>query len=373
MISHKQCYDSEREAKRVLPFLATWLHKQNSVVPRKSRRVPGLRLCLPTLFYCLAVGFRRNQFYFRRGQRLGKYSKAQTRHKATRRPWQLAYLPSASSHFSSKSWLNSPQHRSVLHLFSRDISYTISLMQNSSIVDETDPTLPFSTLLRQGTQKSHSRIHRNRRVQLLADGLLDKEEYLKLLFMLWHVYECVLIHYNPDYVEAEKLGSLSTLESCLNTHQSHPQISPWYNPTLHPRKHQISLDISYYLSTEPNSWRALPLFKSYNPSALNEYTTHLLTLSQTRPELLLAHGYTRYLGDLSGGQTIKRSIIKAYGEGVDRKGVKFYDFGTEDEEELKAMKQNFRDGIDRAVGEDTTLKGGSYSLKFSYQLLEDES
>ena len=48
-------------------------------------------------------------------------------------------------------------------------------------------------------------------------------------------------------------------------------------------------------------------------------------IGQSQPELLVAHSYTRYLGDMSGGQILKKMIRKRYdltGEG----GVSFYMF-----------------------------------------------
>jgi hypothetical protein len=42
--------------------------------------------------------------------------------------------------------------------------------------------------------------------------------------------------------------------------------------------------------------------------------------------LLVAHAYTRYLGDLSGGQVLKRVAIKAMGLPDDGAGTEFYEF-----------------------------------------------
>jgi len=46
-----------------------------------------------------------------------------------------------------------------------------------------------------------------------------------------------------------------------------------------------------------------------------------------RPHLLVAHHYTRYLGDLSGGRMLARALRRGYpGQGLDRHGLAFYDF-----------------------------------------------
>ena len=42
------------------------------------------------------------------------------------------------------------------------------------------------------------------------------------------------------------------------------------------------------------------------------YVNRIQTISESKPELLVAHAYTRYLGDLSGGQILKKYCSKSY-------------------------------------------------------------
>ena len=44
----------------------------------------------------------------------------------------------------------------------------------------------------------------------------------------------------------------------------------------------------------------------------------------SRPHLLVAHHYTRYLGDLAGGQVIGRTLEQLYA--LDGQGLAFYAF-----------------------------------------------
>ena len=87
------------------------------------------------------------------------------------------------------------------------------------------------------------------------------------------------------------------------------------------------------------------------------------------PSRLLAHAYVRYLGDLSGGQFIRRRISKAYGLD-DGAGVSFYEFrplgGTTSATdpaasagEMKRIKEWYREGMNAGVGDDQDLKGTS--------------
>lgn len=67
-------------------------------------------------------------------------------------------------------------------------------------------------------------------------------------------------------------------------------------------------------------------------NVINEYKEHIKTLSQDQ---LLAHVYVRYLGDMYGGQIIKRAVP---GSGT------MYDF--DDKQNLKfALRERLHDGL----------------------------
>jgi heme oxygenase len=59
---------------------------------------------------------------------------------------------------------------------------------------------------------------------------------------------------------------------------------------------------------------------------------------------LIAHAYTRYLGDLSGGQILKRLLATA--PGLQPPELSFYDFPAYPD--LDALKSDYRNAIDRA-------------------------
>lgn len=60
------------------------------------------------------------------------------------------------------------------------------------------------------------------------------------------------------------------------------------------------------------------------------------------PARYVAHHYTRYLGDLSGGQVIKSRMISHYG--IDKDSLTFYAFDGIDK--LKRYKDGYRDALD---------------------------
>lgn len=59
----------------------------------------------------------------------------------------------------------------------------------------------------------------------------------------------------------------------------------------------------------------LKRFRKMEPTfEAKEYTNHLQWISDYHPHRLIGHAYTRYLGDLFGGQEIYKNVVKSYGE-----------------------------------------------------------
>ena len=79
----------------------------------------------------------------------------------------------------------------------------------------------------------------------------------------------------------------------------------------------------------------------------NRTHEHLLSrieeLGATAPELLVGHHYTRYLGDLSGGQILSTIASRAMNL-TDDQGLAFYRFEAIDDE--KAFKDTYRAALD---------------------------
>ncbi|EIN12870.1 heme oxygenase-like protein [Punctularia strigosozonata HHB-11173 SS5] len=236
---------------------------------------------------------------------------------------------------------------------------------------ELDTSLPVSTLLRQATAAAHSTAEHSPGAGWLARGELDREEYIRFNFMLWAVY--------------------STLEDALAKYSTNSVLAPIYNPAQLARTERLEADIAYLLETlplppsttpitpassalllprpAPDAWSTHPLYTAFlatPPAALVSYATRLSTLassSSTAP-LLLAHAYVRYLGDLSGGQVIRRRIVKAYDLPADSdSGSSFYAFGAQGDAgraaglgDMKRIKEAFRAGMDEGVKDDAELK-----------------
>ena len=107
------------------------------------------------------------------------------------------------------------------------------------------------------------------------------------------------------------------------------------------------------------------------PSALH-YADHLEALARQQPGLLAAHAYVRYLGDLAGGQALRRVAQQAYGL-VAGAGTRFYDFGTP--EAVRATSQRLRAALDALpvddVGADALVAEAQWAFA-QHALLFDE-
>jgi len=98
----------------------------------------------------------------------------------------------------------------------------------------------------------------------------------------------------------------------------------------------LSRDLRYYYGP---MWRE----KAVPSEACNTYCYRINEVAENDPYLLIAHHYTRYIGDLSGGQILKGIAQKALTPPVGE-GLHFYDFPRI--EDAKAWKTEYRTVLD---------------------------
>ncbi|GET35938.1 biliverdin-producing heme oxygenase [Microseira wollei] len=170
-----------------------------------------------------------------------------------------------------------------------------------------------ATKLREGTKKAHTAAENVGFVKCFLRGVVEKNSYRKLVANLYFVY--------------------SAIEEEMERHKNHPILSHIYFKELN-RKKSLEQDLSYYYGS---NWR-----EQVAPSpAAEAYVQRIQEVSQSEPELLIAQSYTRYLGDLSGGQILKG--IAQRGMNLNGQGIAFYEF--QDIPDEKAFKNKYRQAL----------------------------
>ena len=171
--------------------------------------------------------------------------------------------------------------------------------------------------LREGTKKSHTMAENTGFISCFLKGVVEKSSYTKLLFDLYYVY--------------------SAMENQIQrlTSEGHPVISKINYQELN-RRDSLEKDLSFYLG---NEWK-----DKLNISASAQvYVDRINKISSEQPELLIGHHYSRYIGDLSGGQLLKKITQKSMNIEGDE-GLMFYIF--EEIKDDKFFKSQYRKNLD---------------------------
>ena len=170
----------------------------------------------------------------------------------------------------------------------------------------------FSKELKEGTSKSHSAAENTKFVSSFLRGVVSEENYRGLIANFYFVYRA--------------------MEEEISKHKSDPTIGQVYYKSLE-RTNSLERDLRYFYG--PN-WRSIVV----PTEACQQYVNRI---REVEPYLLIAHHYTRYIGDLSGGVILRGIAEKALtlpkGE-----GLHFYDFP--DISDAKGFKTSYRTQLD---------------------------
>lgn len=140
-----------------------------------------------------------------------------------------------------------------------------------------------------------------------------------------------------DYalMTAQQHAIYSALEAVMAANTD-PTIALFKTPGLE-RTASLEADLEFLAGS---GWASkLPL----TPSTI-EYAAHIRRLETDWPNGILAHHYIRYMGDLSGGQLIRRVVKRVY-HFEDENGTLFYNFP--EIPSAKAFKEHYRDLLDQ--------------------------
>ena len=176
-------------------------------------------------------------------------------------------------------------------------------------------TSNLATQLREGTSKSHTMAENVNFIKSFLGGVIDKSSYVEMLSKLFFVYEAI--------------------EKAMEENKNHEYIKPIYFPELN-RTQSLKEDLNFHYG---ENW----LDNTKLSAATLDYVNRINQISKEKPELLVAHAYTRYLGDLSGGQILKKIAQK--GKGLEGStGLAFYEFYEIDDE--SQFKTNYKAALD---------------------------
>jgi len=170
--------------------------------------------------------------------------------------------------------------------------------------------------LREGTKRSHTMAENTGFMSCFLKGVVDKSSYRTLVADLYFVYSAM----------EEEIGKL----------HKHPVVGPVAFQELN-RREALEVDLAFYFGS---CWQS---YAKPTPSAVT-YVARIREVAASFPELLVGHHYTRYLGDLSGGQILKTIAQKAMNLQGDN-GLNFYGFAAIDDE--KAFKAMYRATLDQ--------------------------
>ncbi len=174
-------------------------------------------------------------------------------------------------------------------------------------------------MLREATQALHVETERSGVIGQLLRGGGTREAYALLLRNLLPAYRA--------------------MEGGLVRHANTPALRAVVRRELF-RTAPLESDIEQLAGS---SWRErLPLLP-----AGERYAERVSAAAAKGGGRLIAHAYLRYLGDLSGGQIMKRLLARSLGLKAD--ALAFYDFPAI--ADLPSFKSEYREAIDRSVAE----------------------
>ena len=204
-----------------------------------------------------------------------------------------------------------------------------------------------ATRLREGTKQSHAVAENTVFMQCFFKGIVETQPFRLLIANLYFVY--------------------IALEEELERYQEHPVVGMICFPELN-RCQNLVKDLAFYYG---ENWR-----EQITPSSsTNAYVTHIQNLVNTTPELLVAHAYVRYMGDLSGGSSL-RTMVRAAIKLPPDKGTALYEFDSLPiAEARKTFKAKYRHALNSLpIGHSLSQKiidEANYAFQLNHDILHE--
>ena len=162
-----------------------------------------------------------------------------------------------------------------------------------TVLDGATIDLPLSAAMREGSQAEHRAAEDSSFMSALLDGRVNERGYADYLLRLRVVY--------------------ATMEALVRGQLDDPAVAAVHDEALE-RLTAIDADLDHWC-VDGERGTDSPAAAAYGAR---------LEDAAAWGGLLVAHHYTRYLGDLSGGQAIGRILDRTFA--LDGAGIAFYDF-----------------------------------------------
>ncbi|KAM4716836.1 heme oxygenase 2 isoform 1-T1 [Anableps anableps] len=170
-----------------------------------------------------------------------------------------------------------------------------------------------SEMLAAGTKEVHEKAENTQFVKDFLRGRIRKELFKLGAVALYHTY--------------------TAMEEEIERNKDHPHFAPLYFPAELHRHEALARDLEYFYGPE---WKT----QITCSQATQGYVDRIHQVGQEDPVLLVAHAYTRYMGDLSGGQVLRKVAQRALKLPATGEGLEFYRFDAI--HSAKAFKQLYR-------------------------------
>ena len=192
--------------------------------------------------------------------------------------------------------------------------------------------------LKEGTKVSHSAAENTKFVSSFLKGVVSRDNYKQLTANFYFVYRAM-------EEEIDKLDDFPLHDKLLN------------------RTNKLEQDLRYYYGV---MWR-----DKIEPSqSTKNYVKRIQLIAQQTPYLLVAHHYTRYMGDLSGGQILSNIAKNALN--LTTEGLKFYEF---DIPNMKEYKDKYRQSLNDLTMSDTQVSmlidEANYAFKLNMCMFDE--
>ncbi|XP_076841264.1 heme oxygenase 2a isoform X2 [Brachyhypopomus gauderio] len=169
-------------------------------------------------------------------------------------------------------------------------------------IDDDDEILSpedLSEYLTEGTKEAHDRAENSPFAKDFLRGRIKRELFKLGTSALYYVY--------------------SALEEEIERNKDHPMFAAVYFPSELHRRDALAEDLEFLYGPD---WREhISCLAAARP-----YVERIHRVGRREPALLVAHAWTRYMGDLSGGQVLKKVAQRVLKLPTTGEGVRFYGF-----------------------------------------------